>query len=1150
MLQLLSVRKSYTTGSFTQTALDDVSIAFRDNEFVAILGPSGSGKTTLLNIVGGLDHYDSGDVLIDGVSTREYRDRDWDAYRNNRIGFVFQSYNLIPHQSVLANVELALTLAGVSRVERREKAMAALADVGLAEHAHKLPNQLSGGQMQRVAIARALINDPEILLADEPTGALDSTTSVHVMDLLTQIARDRLVIMVTHNPDLAAQYATRTVALSDGAVVQDTDPDWPAEVPDDGAGLRRTAMSFLTAIGLSFTNLMTKKGRTLMTAFAGSIGIVGIAAILALANGVGLYIKDIEEETLSMYPLSIQAQGIDMTSLLTGGGGDDPAGDGDDDPGGGDRVREVPMLNRVFSGVNTNDLTSLKRYLDSGGGGIDEYTNAIEYSYDVTPQIYRRDVSDGVRQVNPDTTFNSIGFGASPDAGGPFAAQLGGGSFDELMDDLSLVEEQYDVVAGGWPQGPGDLVVVLSSRGGIGDYALYTLGLRDAAELDRMVQQLRDGEELTEPAPAGTYDYDEILGVTFSLVHAADYYTYDDAYDIWTDRRSDPAYLRGLVEEGEELRVAGIVKPKEDASATALNPGIYYDPSLTHHVMEVAADSAIVKDQLGDRSRSVFTGKSFGDDDPEIQDFDLSSLVTIDESAIAGAFSVDESMLSIDPSGFNLSMPDISFDPSLMPALDLSSLAGGLDLSDVLVFPEPAPAEPQPSPSPSPTPAPDAAPDPDEAAAALGGLMTAYADYVEAQGLDPAQFADNFNQFVASEEGTAALAAVEDLELVQQYLDFTVGNGLDPLDVTGNLAPFLESLAPQPQQVVPDTATTRFAEDYLRFSADYGLDPLDVANSLPVFLGSPEGQAALADTGIRLDFAPVERQLQAAITDYMGQVMAVYTEQLSGQVADALQAQVGAAMESTMGQLAQNLSSAMRVDEAALRDAFQFNLDPQELTQLLVAMSAAEQNSYERNLRTLGYADPDSPSRIDLYPVDFEGKEHITDILNAYNEDQRASGHDDRVITWTDIVGALMSSVTDIINMISYVLIAFVAISLVVSSIMIGIITYVSVLERRKEIGILRAVGASKGDIARVFNAETLIVGFVAGVMGILITLLLTIPANAIVESRFDVANVAVLPWQAAVILVFISMGLSFLAGLIPSSAASRKDPVEALRSE
>ncbi|SDL14220.1 ABC transporter ATP-binding protein/permease [Tessaracoccus oleiagri] len=1145
MLQLLSVRKSYTTGSFTQTALDDVSIAFRDNEFVAILGPSGSGKTTLLNIVGGLDHYDSGDVIIDGVSTREYRDRDWDAYRNNRIGFVFQSYNLIPHQSVLANVELALTLAGVSRAARRAKAMAALTDVGLAEHAHKLPNQLSGGQMQRVAIARALINDPEILLADEPTGALDSTTSVHVMDLLTQIARDRLVIMVTHNPDLAAQYATRTVALSDGAVVQDTDPYWPAEVPDEGDGLRRTAMSFLTAIGLSFTNLMTKKGRTLMTAFAGSIGIVGIAAILALANGVGLYIKDIEEETLSMYPLSIQAQGIDMTALLTGGGGDDSEPAGDDDPGGGP-VREVPMLNRVFSGVNTNDLTSLKRYLDFGGGGIDEYTNAIEYSYDVTPQIYRRDVSDGVRQVNPDTTFNSIGFGASPDAGGPFASQLGGDSFEELMDDLSLVEEQYDVVAGDWPQGPDELVVVLSSRGGIGDYALYTLGLRDAAELDRMVQQLRDGEELTEPAPAGTYDYDEILGVTFSLVHAADYYTYDDAYDIWTDRRSDPAYLRGLVEEGEELRVAGIVKPKEDASATALNPGIYYDPSLTHHVMEVAADSTIVKDQLGERSRNVFTGKSFGDDDPEIQDFDLSSLVTIDESAIAGAFSVDESMLTIDPSGFDLAMPDIALDPSLMPALDLSSLAGSLDLSDVLVLPEPAPAEPQPSPSPSPIP--DV--DPDEAAAALGGLMTAYADYVEAQGLDPAQFADNFNQFVASEEGSAALVAVEDLDMVQGYLDFSVGDGLDPLDVTGNLQPFLDSLAPAPQQVVPDTATTRFAEDYLRFADDYSLDPLNVADNLPLFLGSPEGQSALADTGIRLDFAPVERQLQAAITDYMGQVMAVYTEQLSGQVADALQAQVGAAMESTMSQLAATLPSAMRVDEAALQEAFQFNLDPQELTQLLVAMSAAEQNSYERNLRTLGYADPDSPSRIDLYPVDFEGKEHITDLLNAYNEDQRASGNDDRVITWTDIVGALMSSVTDIINMISYVLIAFVAISLVVSSIMIGIITYVSVLERRKEIGILRAVGASKGDIARVFNAETLIVGFVAGVMGILITLLLTIPANAIVESRFDVANVAVLPWQAAVILVFISMGLSFLAGLIPSSAASRKDPVEALRSE
>ena len=1169
MLQLLNVKKSYTTGSFTQTALDDVTIAFRDNEFVAVLGPSGSGKTTMLNIVGGLDQYDSGDIIIDGVSTEEYKDRDWDTYRNNRVGFVFQSYNLIPHQTVLANVELALTLAGVSRSERKARALAALDDVGLADHVHKRPNQLSGGQMQRVAIARALINDPEILLADEPTGALDSHTSVQIMALLTEIAKSRLVVMVTHNPELAEEYATRTVALSDGVVVQDSDPFHPeAEQSEEKDETKRTRMGFLTALGLSFNNLMTKKGRTLMTAFAGSIGIIGIAAILALANGVNAYIKNIEEETLSMYPLSILAQGMDMTAMLasttTGGESGADAGDGETD----DLVTEMVMLRAMFGGINANDLTSLKAYLDGGGDGIHEYANAIEYSYDVTPQIYRPELQDGVRQVNPDTTFSSLGIGVSSDAGAPFASQMGTDAFQPLMQDLTLVREQFDVAAGDWPQGHDEVVVVLSDHGSVTDFTLYALGLRDADELDLMVQQLRDGEDITEPGPAGPFTYDEIMDVTFSLVHATDYYSYDDDYDVWTDRRGDVAHMRSLVRDGEELRVAGVLKPKEDASATALAPGIYYPPSLTTHVIERAAESSIVRGQLADRGTNVFTGTSFSDDEPVEDEFDMSSLVTIDEDAIAGAFTVDESMLSIDPSGLDISMPDIALDPAMMPALDLSSLADGLDLTDLLVLPDPQGSAPAPAPSPEPEPAP--APDTDALGAAADGFMAAYDAFVEEQALDPDDLAANLPAFAASPAGQEALGEAADAlgtdveslgGLVEAYIGFALGSGLDPTDVEANLPLFLASDAgqqalgaivgeqPPAEEATPDP-TSEFAEAYLRFVSEGGHDPLDVATTLPLFLASPEGGAALASTGIGIDTAPLERQLQAAIGDYMQQVMAVYTDQVGAQIGAALQSQIGAAMESTMGQLAENMSQAMSIDEEAFAEAFQFNLDPDELTQLMMSMSPGEEATYERNLRILGYADFDSPSQIDLYPIDFESKAEIVQILDDYNQDQRDRGQEDQVITYTDIVGALMSSVTDIVNMISYVLIAFVAISLVVSSIMIGIITYISVLERRKEIGILRAVGASKGDIGRVFNAETLIVGFVAGVLGILITLLLTIPANAIVYARFGVENVAILPWQPAIVLIGISMVLSFVAGLIPSSAASRKDPVEALRSE
>lgn len=1043
MLQLRNIRKAYTTGSFTQTALDNVSISFRDSEFVAILGPSGSGKTTLLNIVGGLDHYDTGDLVIDGISTKEYKDRDWDTFRNNRIGFVFQAYNLIPHQTILANVELALTLSGVSRAERHTRALDALQKVGLGDHVDKKPSQLSGGQMQRVAIARALINDPEILLADEPTGALDSKTSVQIMDLLTEIANDRLVIMVTHNPELAEQYATRIVNLADGVIRSDSDPFDPA--PEDMRAskkqVRRTSMSFLTALSLSWNNLLTKKGRTLMTAFAGSIGIIGIAAILSLANGVNSYIANVEEETLSEYPLSIENQGFDMTSLMTMGMGaqSGSSGSGDSQDTGqtgssnGDAasgtVGESKMVTGMFGSIGSNDLASLKEYLDNGDSGIDQYVNSIEYGYNITPQLFSSDTEDGVRQVNPDKSFSSIGFGSATSTNGIMSSMMSTNVFYEMPSDPNLYQDQYDVVAGTWPQRYNDIVLVLTPNGKVSDFMLYTMGLRDHSELDDMVRAFANEEEVNAPDDYMTLTYDQLMGVTFKLVAATDYYQYDSDYHVWKNKSDDADYMRDLVSSGEDVHICGIVKPKAGAKITSLQTGFYYTSDMVSHIIDEAADSQIVKDQLADSATNVFTGKSFVEEaDAEDSSFDMSSLFTIDGNKLQAAFQIDPDALSVD-----------------MSSLDLSGAASDLP----------------------------AAPD-----------------------MDPSEFQVSGQPTINKEAAAALMAAVE-----KDYFAY---------------------YSEQVQQGKP-------APSFNEYFATERAQKL-ISDALPGIIDTSEMQAEFAQK--------IQAYLQATMSSYMNQVVS------------AMQTQMQAAMTQVMGQLSANMATAMHVDESAFADAFQMNMDEKELTELMMSLMSSETTSFDGNLNKLGYADYAKPVSIDIYPKDFESKQSVIDILDGYNDKMRAEGEDDKAVSYTDIVGALMSSVTTIVNMISYVLVAFVAISLVVSSIMIGVITYISVLERKKEIGILRSIGASKGDIGRVFNAETVIVGLVAGLIGIGVTALGCIPANAIVYALFDVPNVAILPWQAAVILVAISVFLTFLSGLIPSSAASRKDPVEALRSE
>ena len=1094
MLQLINVCKSYTTADFTQTALDHVSVAFRDNEFVAVLGPSGSGKTTMLNIIGGLDHYDGGNLLIDGVSTSE----------NNRIGFVFQAYNLIPHQTILENVELALTLSGVSRAERRQRAVEVLGRVGLAEHVGKKPSQLSGGQMQRVAIARALINDPEILLADEPTGALDSKTSVQIMDLLTEIADDRLVIMVTHNPELAQRYATRIVTLADGVIRDDTRPFDPAAENSPrrtAKQARRTNMSFLTALSLSFKNLLTKKGRTLMTAFAGSIGIIGIAAILSLANGVNSYIANVEEETLSEYPLQIQDQGFDMTSMMGLGSGaegsslekdQDDASDGDSDK----PVHESKMIASTFDSIGSNDLASLKEYFDSGESGVEPYVSSIEYGYSVTPQIFSSDTSGGAHQVNPDKSFASIGLGSSTASNGIMSSMMSTNIFYKLPDNMGMVEGQYDVMAGHWPENYDEIVLVLTPGGSVSDFMLYSMGLRDHAELESMVRAFANEEAVNAPSDSLSFSYDDLMSVTFKLVNAADFYQRDNEYGVWKDKSGDDAYMRNLVDNGETLKIAGVVKPKEGAKITSLQTGLYYPSSLVNHLIDQAGNTQIVQDQKANPATNAITGKSFADEESNQKNgngFDMSSLFTIDGQKLQSAFTFDESALAAGLQGADLGasmdLSGMSLDLSSLPAFDASSISidpSAIDVSKLNLD--------------------------------LSGLDVSF---------------DGVQPTIKTDVLTAGVMGI-----VQGYPAWLATHPEYAGSPDAAVAAYLA-----------DPATQAAMQQAIAESIDFSGMSSQIEQKLRDQLSQQIGQQLqqqLLPALTQAISSQLQTQLGAALQTYMQSAMT----QVMAQFAGAMQQQVSAAMSSYMTRLAGNMSSAMGIDQSAFADAFQMNMDENELAELMASLMSTEQSSYDNNMKKLGWADYAKPASIDIYPKDFPSKQNVIDILDAYNDRMESNGEEGKVVSYTDIVGALMSSVTTIVNMISYVLVAFVAISLVVSSIMIGVITYISVLERKKEIGILRSIGASKGDISRVFNAETVIVGFTAGVIGIGLTALACIPANAIVYSLFDVRNVAILPWQAAVVLVGISMLLTFLAGLIPSSAASRKDPVEALRSE
>ena len=1068
MIELKELRKSYKTGDLVQKALDGVSLNFRENEFVAVLGPSGSGKTTLLNILGGLDHADSGDIVINGTSTQDYRSADWDTYRNHRVGFIFQSYNLIAHQTILSNVELALTLSGVGRAERRRRAEEALRDVGLAEHIHKLPAQLSGGQMQRVAIARALVNNPDIVLADEPTGALDTETGRQVMDILKKVADDRLVVMVTHNPDLAEEYATRIVRLADGRITDDSRPfsGEPASTTADSertagataataAGAdaacgnpahahaagpahahaagpahaknitgkeKRASMSFFTALALSFNNLMTKKGRTFLTAFAGSIGIIGIAAILALSNGVNNYIADTEEEALTSYPLTITKSSFDLSSLMAATMG--YASDTSEDV-----VQLSPSsMSAVFqNGINTSSFTS---------------------------------------------------------------GSMSMSSFSEMLDDRDILEDQMEVVMGRWPESYDEVLFVLSPTGAVSDYTLYSLGVYDPKVMEEMTKQALNGEEVAAPEVTQSFTYDDAMQLTFKVVPACALYQKNQEAGSWTDMSEDDEFVRQCIEKGVELKVVGVAQPRGGASSAAVDEGIAYTSDLTQYLMQRAAESEIVQQQMDTPEADVFTGKTFEElQDDQGRDFDVSSIFTVDEDAIKNAFSFDADAL--DMGDMDLSDVDLSGMNLDMSSVDLSNmnLSGAFDDKAMAALMKNAP---QPDFS------------------ALNPEMTKKQQ--EAMTTVSGQISSGFIPYAMAQGAT--LADLQDTEKMQTYW-----------------ANYLETEEVQKEIVELNTLV----------GAGYGTALQTAMSDYMSKQFAPYMEKAIGE---------MMSQAAKAMATSMAQSMAASMTLATKKMGSQLSSTIGSALEEKMSGLSDSLQDGFSVDTDAFANAIQVNMTQEDLTSLLTNYMNADELTYDENLAKLGYASNDKPESISIYPIDFAAKEEVLKIVDAYNQRMEAEGSESKTIQYSDIAGTLMSSVTDIVNMISLVLIAFVSISLVVSSIMIGIITYISVLERKKEIGILRAMGASKFNIANVFNAETIIEGLIAGVFAILVVVSVSVPVNEIVLQTQDVPQVMILPWESGVALIGVSVLLTFIAGLSPSSKAARRDPVEALRSE
>ncbi len=1052
MLELKHITKIYDTGTLKQKALNNVSLSFRKSEFASILGPSGSGKTTLLNIIGGLDQYTSGDLIINNISTKKYKSSDWDTYRNHKVGFVFQNYNLISHQTVLQNVVLALTLSGISKKEGIKRAKTALKEVGLSEHIYKKPNQLSGGQMQRVAIARALVNDPDILLADEPTGALDSETSIQIMNLLKKISKDKLVIMVTHNPDLANEYSNRIINLKDGEITSDTNPYDGKEKEEDKEDLKnkKTTMSFLTALSLSYNNLMTKKGRTILVAFASSIGIIGIALILSLSNGFQNYIDKIQEDTLSSYPLTITSETADITSVLLSMIGEDSESDIDNNI-----VKEEQNVTSMFSNVSTNDLKSFKKYLDDNYKLIEKDISSIKYSYSIDPLIYTKDVNNKISKVNPNSLFSSMYGGSGVSNMYSSYASI----FSQMLDDEKALEEQYQLLEGKWPTDYDEMIIVLSDPHKISDLLVYFLGLRDIEELYDMIEKMMQGETIDITTEPMEFTYEDLMNIEFKLINQSDLYKYNDKYNIYEDMSNDEDYVKKLYDKGVNLKIVGIVSPKEGTTSMALSPGVAYTKDLINYIINTSYEKEIVQKQLKDKEVNVFSNTRFDDEKPSTE-LDFQDLITVDNKKLESAFNVklDEKDIEKLTSGY---MQEISasITTDLTPARNdfnesLNTLSKNLfnSLSNTVI----------------------------------------YTNEVESK----------VQEILSNEENSKIISNLEN------------NYGI-------------------PSAVYQSTFTSLFMGLLNSYIASY--------NQMDTSLTTdPTNMGALV----------VSTMSDSIINEFLNQAIVVTTtESFAKNMTEAkMQKSILTKVGDLTGNLMGSLSNAFNVDPDKIASAFSFDLSEDELRRIMDAMINTDDGSNANtNLVSLGYQPKDEPTSISIYFNSFDSKENFLDFIDKYNKEVE----EEKEIKYTDATGILMSSVKKVVNSVSYVLIAFVSISLVVSSIMIGIITYISVLERTKEIGILRAIGASKKNISSIFNAETFIIGLLSGLIGIGTTLILIPIINAIIHSLTNNTNIsASIPISAIIVLIILSIVLTIIGGLIPSKKASKQDPVVALRSE
>ena len=1096
MLELKNIKKTYVSGDEKVEALKGIDLKFRESEFVSILGQSGCGKTTLLNIIGGLDRYTSGDLIINGKSTKKFKDRDWDAYRNYKIGFVFQSYNLIGHQTILSNVELALTIGGISKKERKERAVKALEEVGLKEHIHKKPNQLSGGQMQRVAIARALVNNPDIILADEPTGALDTKTSVQVMEILKKISKDKLIIMVTHNPELAEKYSSRIIRILDGVITEDSNPISASEAIDtrvDSSKIGRTSMKFWTAFRLSLNNLLTKKGRTILVSFAGSIGIIGIALVQSVSNGFQAYVDSIQEETLTSYPLTIMEESTDIAGTLLSMKPEKVEENNDIH-----EIKEEQYISKVLDNLSTNDLKSFKNYLENNYNEISNDLSSIKYGYSVEPTIYGIDPTKRVAKLSPSNIFGSA-FGSAFSSG---MISTYTSVYSQMIDDEETILNSYDILSGRLPKDYDEMIIVLSDRNTISDLLVYSLGLRDTEELKDIVSKMMKGETVDIRNNPLEFTYEDLMNTELKLIMPSDLYKYNSDYEIYEDMSENEEYMKNLYDNAKNLKIVGILTAKEGVTSTALNPGVAYTSSLVDHIIEYSSNSEIVKKQLENEDIDVISNSRF-DEKKNGLGLDFTDLISIDTHKLQSAFNIkiDQNQLQNQTQGYIAEISN-AISTDTRPAKEdfmnnLNTLANGI-LNQI------------------------------NGEITSNDIENEVESYLN--GYEPSKIMSDMEQkyvipkdtfrttysgllkallqiYVSSYEAAKTMLPEQNLE----------NNSLMP---NASVQEFTKQLPNNSEDNTEDNTENITMPSMPSMSEN--ISGIDIVSTvLPSYINS----AAIQETGETMARVMTEAVMKKTILTKVGELT---------------------------GNLTNSFASGFNVDQDKIASSFKMKMTEEEITRIISAMiSDTKESNAKTNLISFGYQDKEEPTYISFYFKSFDGKEHFKNFIDTYNEKVKANGEEDKEINYTDTTGILMGSVKTIVNAVTYVLIAFISISLVVSSIMIGIITYISVYERTKEIGILRAIGASKRNISSIFNAETFIIGLLSGLIGIGFTYSVIPVINGILHKfTGNIPLNATFYFSNAVVLVILSIVLTLIGGLIPAKAASKKDPVIALRTE